>query len=167
MNKLVLLIALVLSPTFAVAKIASQGSAFSPEKGLDVSQSFEAQRNAIIKALGDGKTYSEISPDDRQRVTTSLDRIAGLLGGVQDVDQLAVEARVEVFNEQELVNTLLTEAREDSRLVCTREKKVGSHRTTTMCRTVAERRRDMEQSQGALRTNMRVVCAPGVSCPGT
>ena len=117
MNKLVLLIALVLSPTFAVAKIASQGSAFSPEKGLDVSQSFEAQRNAIIKALGDGKTYSEISPDDRQRVTTSLDRIAGLLGGVQDVDQLAVEARVEVFNEQELVNTLLTHAREDSRQV--------------------------------------------------
>ena len=156
MNKLVLLIALVLSPTFAVAKIASQGSAFSPEKGLDVSQAFEAQRNAIIKALGDG-----------QRVTTSLDRIAGLLGGVQNVDQLAVDTRVEVFNEQELVNTLLTEAREDSRQVCTREKKVGSHRTTTMCKTVAERRRDMEQSQGALRTNMRVVCVPGVSCPGT
>ena len=83
------------------------------------------------------------------------------------MSELPERTRLEVFNEQELVNTLLTEAREDSRQVCTREKKVGSHRTTTMCKTVAERRRDMEQSQGALRTNMRVVCVPGVSCPGT
>jgi len=167
MHKLVLLTALVLLPFAATAKISSQGSAFSPEKGLDLSNSFEAQRDAIMGALGDGKTYSEISPDDRQKVTSSLNRISGLLGGAESVNQLSEQTKVEVFNEQEVINTLLTEAREDSRVVCTREKKVGSHRTTNTCKTVAERRRDMEESQGALRRNMRVACVPGVSCPGT
>ncbi|KAF1702002.1 hypothetical protein CSC66_12190 [Pseudoxanthomonas kaohsiungensis] len=131
---------------------------------MDLSGSFEAQRDAIITALADGKTYAEISVQDRQKVTGSLNRISGLLGDAQSVDQLPQATKVEVFNEQELINTVLTQAREDSRLVCTREKKVGSHRTTNTCKTVAERRRDQEESQNALRRNMRVACVPGVSC---
>jgi hypothetical protein len=153
MYKLLMLSVLALAPLAANANVPSDGSTFSPEKGLDLSGSFEAQRNAIVSALGDGKTYSEISPNDRQRVTASLDRISSLLGGAGGVGQLPEATKVEVFNEQELVNTVLTQAREDSRLVCTREKKVGSHRTTNNCMTVAERRRAREQSQDALLNN--------------
>lgn len=155
MYKLLMLSVLALAPLAANANIASDG-AFSPEKGLDLSGSFEAQRDAIIKALGDGKTYAEISPDDRQRVTSSLNRITGLLDGAQSVDQLTEATRVEVFNEQEQVNTVLTQAREDSRLVCTREKKVGSHRTTNNCMTVAERRRAREDTEKQLSSMRRV-----------
>ena len=164
MYKLLMLSVLALAPLAANANIQSQGDTFSPEKGLDLSSSFAAQRDAIVTALGDGKTYAEISANDRQRVTASLNRISGLLGDAQSVDQLPQATKVEVFNEQELINTVLTQAREDSRLVCTREKKVGSHRTTNTCKTVAERRRDQEESQNALRRNMRVACVPGVSC---
>ncbi|UWX04859.1 hypothetical protein H1235_14370 [Pseudoxanthomonas sp. NC8] len=67
-----------------------------------------AQRDAIVSALGDGKTYSEISANDRQKVTASLGRISSLLGGAGSVDQLAEATKVEVFNEQELINTVLT-----------------------------------------------------------
>ena len=164
MYKLLVLSILALAPLAASAHIPSDGSTFSPEKGLDLSGSFEAQREAIVAALGDGKTYAEISAADRQKVTASLNRISSLLDGVQSVSQLPETTKVEVFNEQEQVNTLLTQAREDSRLVCTREKKVGSHRTTNTCKTVAERRRDQEESQNALRRNMRVACVPGASC---
>lgn len=166
MFKMLLVSLLALAPLAASAHIQSQAGGFSPEKGLDAnaSTSFEAQRTAILEALGDGKTYAEIAPEDRRRVVASLDRMSGLLQGVQNVDQLSQENRVAVFNEQETINTVLTKAHADSRLVCTREKKVGSHRTTNMCKTVAERRRDMEESQNALRRNMRVVCVPNVSC---
>jgi hypothetical protein len=153
MYKLLMLSVLALAPLAANANVPSDGNTFSPEKGLDLSGSFEAQRSAIMSALGDGKTYSEISANDRQRVTASLSRISSLLGGAGSVEELPGATRVEVFNEQELVNTVLTQAREDSRLVCTREKKVGSHRTTNNCMTVAERRRAREQSQDALRNN--------------
>lgn len=167
MFKLVLLSLLALAPLAADATISPGNEAFSPEKGLDLSRSFEAQRQAIFKALADGETYREIPAQDRQTVKDSLNRISSLLGDAQSADQLQEATKVEVFNEQERVNTLLTKAREDSRLVCTREKKVGSHRATNNCKTVAERRRDMDDSQNALRRNMRSVCVPGSSCPGS
>lgn len=153
MYKLLMLSVLAMAPLAASANIPSEGAGYSAEKGLDLSGSFEAQRDAIVAALGDGKTYSEISANDRERVTASLGRISSLLGDAHSVDQLPETTRVEVFNEQELVNTLLTQAREDSRLVCTREKKVGSHRATNNCMTVAERRRAREQTQDALLNN--------------
>lgn len=114
--------------------------------------SFEVQRGAVLAALDDGKTYAEITPDNRRRVLASLDRISGLLGD-RSASELTQAVRLEVFNEQELVNTLLTGAREDSRLVCVREKKTGSNRPTNNCKTVAERRRDREQTQDAMMNN--------------
>jgi hypothetical protein len=159
MHKLFLVSVLALAPVAASASIQSHAGGFSPEKGLDAnaSASFEAQRAAIVEALGDGKTYSEISAEDRNRVTAALDRMSGLLQGVQNVDQLSENNRVEVFNEQETVNTVLTQAREDSRLVCSREKKVGSNRTTSSCMTVAERRRAREDTEQQLNNFNRVL----------
>lgn len=68
-------------------------------------------------------------------------------GGIQSMSQ---ERRVAVFNDQELVNGLLTRAREDSRLVCRREKTVGSNLPVSVCHTVAERRRQSDDSRDHL-----------------
>ena len=153
MHKLMFLAVLLLAPLAVQASTSTGSDGFSPEKGLDLGRSFQAQHQAILQALADGETYSEIPSQDRQAVKSSLDRISTLLADAQSVDQLSETNRVEVFNEQERVNTLLTRAREDSRMVCTREKKVGSHRATNSCMTVAERRRAREQSQDALLNN--------------
>ncbi|WP_372018516.1 hypothetical protein [Pseudoxanthomonas sp. 10H] len=150
MYKLLLLSVLAVAPMAASAHIPSEGGTFSPDKGLDLSTSFAAQHSAILAALKDGKTYSEISPADRQQVVASLDRISGLLGASASPTQLSEADRLEVFNEQERVNTLLTRARSDSRLLCTREKPVGSHRPVSKCMTVAERRRAQDNSQQQL-----------------
>ena len=152
MYKLVLVFFLAMAPMAASANIPSHGDAFSPEKGLDLRGSFEAQRSAIVTALGDGKTYSEISVQDRQRVTTSLNRLSNLFGDSQSVDELPMAARVQAFNEQELINTVLSRAHADSRMVCMREKRVGSHRTTTHCMTMAERRAEREFAQMQIST---------------
>ena len=123
---------------------------------LDLRTSFAAQRTAILAALQDGKTYTEIKAEDGRQVRASLDRIAGLLDGRPSVESLSEAEKVKVFNEQEVVNTILTRARADSRVVCTRERRVGSHRTTSVCYTVAERRRMHDQTQNALIDNRRV-----------
>lgn len=108
---------------------------------------FSEQRAEIEADLADGRTYAEISPADRARVRESLDRMAGLLEGAGSVDELAQEEKVDLFNHQEQVNTLLTRAAEDSRLVCDHSRATGSHHRTTKCQTVAERRRRMEADQ--------------------
>ena len=56
-----------------------------------------------------------------------------------------------LVNEQNQINQILSQAAADSRLVCRREAQIGSLRTTTQCKTVAERRRDAQEAQEALR----------------
>lgn len=116
---------------------------------------FAAQRAQIEADLADGRTYAEISRNDRAAVRESLELITGELEGVESIDALSEEAKVRVFNEQEKVNQILTLAEADSRLVCTSEQKTGSRRKTTSCQTVAERRRRMQEDQDTLRNNQR------------
>lgn len=111
---------------------------------------FAAQRSRIEADLADGKTYAEISPADRARVRESLARISAQLNGVASVDELSEPARVAVFNDQELINEVLTQAAADSRLLCERVEKLGSHRRVTQCETVAERRRRSQQDRDNL-----------------
>ncbi len=151
MYKLLLLTAMLVASPIVHATIQSEGPAFSPDKGLDVDATFEAQRSAILAALGDGTTYRELSTDNRGTVHGALDRISAELASVGGVDNLGEDARVRVFNDQELINGLLTGAREDSRVVCVREKQVGSHRHVNKCRTVADIRRERESSRDILR----------------
>lgn len=152
---------LILLAAFAVASADATISASSgktvDKPVVDMSSPFEEQKKSIEADLADGETYSEISGKDRDLVKTALQRISNALASSGSVDALADGKKAEVFNDQELVNNILTNAGEDSRLVCTREKKVGSHRTTTRCETVAQRRRAAEESQKAMRENQRVM----------
>jgi hypothetical protein len=129
------------------------GSAAAADTGarVDVDDGFMAQRDTILKELGDGKTYSEIDSADREKVKAALARIATVLDQSDGVDQLKEQQKVEVFNDQELVNSILTKAGEDSRLVCKRVRKTGSHMTSNQCMTVAARNRAMEHAQEELR----------------
>lgn len=112
--------------------------------------SFAEQRSEIEKGLADGKTYAEISQADRATVRESLNRISGRLEGVEDVDKLPDPAKVALFNDQEVINTILTQAAADSRMVCKSVTRTGSHRKTNECQTVAERRRRQELDQDNL-----------------
>lgn len=151
MYKLMLLAMMALLPLGQVAASTQADSGFSPKKGLDLDRSFESQRAAILQALDDGKTYSEIAPQERATVEASLSRIFRLLDGVHHVDELHEADKVEVFNEQEKINTRLTQAHRDSRVICRREKPTGSHRPVNMCATVAQRERATDASQDMLR----------------
>lgn len=122
---------------------------------LNVSSgSFAEQRQKVDAALADGETYVEISAADRAEVVSALDRMEDLLGG-RPVSALSEAEKVALMNDQSLVNTRLTQAAEDSRLVCRREAAVGSRLQRSQCLTVAQRRRQREQSQDALEAHNR------------
>ena len=158
MRKLFLVSIMLLAIPAAHASISAASGKSSDKELLNVTTPFEQQREKILADLGDGETYSEISQNDRAEVRDALTRIGDSIQKAGGVDALSVDDKAKVFNDQELVNTILTKAGEDSRLVCTREKKVGSHRTTTQCMTLAERTRQREQSQQAVRDNTRTIC---------
>jgi hypothetical protein len=138
--------------------VSGPALAATTRASIDVAAgAFTEQRKAIEADLADGETYSEIGSEDRATVNHALDRIAALFQTHGSVESLSWEDRTQMFNDQEQINNILTKAGEDSRLVCRREKKVGSHRVTTQCTTVANRRRAMEDSQNVLRENRRII----------
>jgi len=104
-------------------------------------QQFMKQARQVRRDLSKSDKYVELKQDDRKRVLAALDRMQKALKPVESLEQLHEQDRVALFNDQELVNTLLTEAREDSRQICRREKSVGSNMARLSCETVAERRR--------------------------
>lgn len=129
------------------------GTAMASERGtrVDVEEQFAAQRVQILEELGDGETYSEIKEADREKVKAALARISTALAQSGGIAGLREEQKVAVFNDQELVNNILTEAGENSRLVCKRVKKTGSHMSSNQCMTVAARNRAAEHAQETLR----------------
>src|SRR5690606_24124255 len=116
---------------------------------------FEAQRSQIERELTRGDQYAEIGQSDRRDVLDRLASIGRMLEGVTSLDQLKANEKVELFNYQEEINTILTKSAEDSRLVCKRYTKTGSHRPETRCRTVAQLRVEREDSQNTMRDVMR------------
>jgi hypothetical protein len=133
-----------------VLLLAASGVAIASAPVSVTAADFAAQRAAIEADLADGKTYVEISAEDRAQVVKAMDRISGLLAGVDSSDSLEDAQKAALFNDQEQINTLLTSAAEDSRLICTRTVPTGSHRKVTVCQTVGERRRRREQDQDTM-----------------
>jgi hypothetical protein len=144
---------LVMASLLAFAAADSSAAADQPVE-IDV-DAFETTHANIKRALDDRSAYSELSGTQRRDVLEALERMQRILAQADSVSQLDEEAKVKLFNDQEVVNTLLTQAAADSRLVCRQHGKTGSHRKTTKCRTVAEIRRERETSQEAARRIQR------------
>lgn len=132
-----------------VVLLLAAGVASASGAGLDMGGKvgFDEQRTQLMADLADGETYAEISAEDRDKVVSALGRMQRMLGD-RTPAALHPDDRAALMNEQELINNLLSQARKDSRLVCTRETPVGTRMPTTVCRTVAERRRLRDNSRG-------------------
>lgn len=108
-------------------------------------------RAYIEKEVRSGDSLAEMSPEDRAEVGAILDRMGRLMDGVDDVSELHNDDRIKLFNEQDRLRVLLTQAESDSRMECRREKVTGSNMPRSICRTVAEWRRYREQGQEFVR----------------
>ncbi|TDK24454.1 hypothetical protein E2F46_09245 [Luteimonas aestuarii] len=156
-----LLLGILLAWTFLHATHAS-------ETDLDVkARSFAVQAAQIRADLSAGDAYSEISPSDRDTVLGLLARMETMLDASEnDIDGLPSDSRVQLFNDQEQVNTILTGARADSRMVCTRTQVTGSHRRQQVCMTVADReRRRARDREDAMQKQRATPCmGQGTGC---
>jgi hypothetical protein len=136
---------LLLSAAFVFASAVSAKSAVPVVKADP--EAFADQKSAVVQEIEQGEHFKEISDADKAEVFAALDRMAAIMNGRTSLEGIDQADRVKLINDQELVNALLTKANKDSRIQCKREKRVGSHRTTNTCRTVAEWRRASEQSR--------------------
>lgn len=121
---------------------------------LNVETSIADQLARIERAMA-SEHYSELGPEDKGKVRAAIDRIRIKAGDQQTVAQLAPQVRTEVVNDQEIINTLLSQAHADSRMVCRRERTTGSNRMQRVCMTVAQQREATERGRNALENAQR------------
>lgn len=121
---------------------------------LNATEPAAAQLERLEAALR-SDSYSEMTLEDKNTVQQAIGRIRLKMEGHTQFDELNPQARTAVFNDQEVVNTVLTRAKEDSRMVCRRERVTGSNMQQSTCRTVAQRRRDTEDSRRLLDNQQR------------
>jgi len=111
---------------------------------------FTEQRQALEREIATGERYRSIAQSDRRQVLDALQRMQNNLQGKTSLSQLNEKERLSVFNDQELINNLLTQAAADSRLVCTSETPVGTRLPKRTCKTVGERRAEREAARDTL-----------------
>lgn len=145
----VLALALGLS-TSAHAQSSSRTDVDEPLVQLNTQAPVKDQLIAVERALH-GPHYSEISMADKSAVSAAINRIRTRLGDSDTVEALTPQAQTDIYNDQSVVNTILTNAHADSRMVCRRERPTGSNRPERVCLTVAQRRQMREDSTEGLR----------------
>jgi hypothetical protein len=145
----------ILAALMALAFVAAADAAPRDKSGkpqaLDLDKPLPEQVELIQKQLDDGETYAEIAAADRTTVKQSLSKLAAIVN--ESGGALNPQQKTQLLNEQNTINQILSQAAADSRLVCRREAQIGSLRTTTQCKTVAERRRDAQDAQETMRRN--------------
>ncbi len=97
-------------------------------------------KNAVLTALA-GLVLVAIVGCTSTTYQGTRDVQAGPTFTEEEKEALTQEDRVAVYNEQ---------VREKDRLICRREKRTGSHRSTMVCRTVEEKEADADSARDAL-----------------
>ncbi len=119
------------------------------------------QRKAQIEAeMEPGERYAGLGNAKKTELRELLARMDSRLSGHASSRELPADEQVRLFNEQERVNTLLAVNTESERVVCRRDRKTGSNRITTVCRTQGEIEEERERTLQDLRRVRTGIGAP-------
>lgn len=140
---------LALAFALSVAGIAHAADVATIDKTqrVDAIVAQQTQIRGDVQASRNG--WETLSQEKRSEVLKDQDRLFQLLQDKQTIGDLEPDRQVEAANLLSSINAVATNA-EDERMVCTRERKVGSNFTQRVCRTVAQLRREREAARDAL-----------------
>lgn len=93
--------------------------------------------------------YKEMPAATRADLLSKQAEVLAMIEGKTSSAELSPHEQVEVFNRLEWIEAAINNA-EDERMVCRREKTIGSTRLTRVCRTAAQEREMREAARKAL-----------------
>lgn len=119
---------------------------------------FTAVVAAVHQQMQQGGRYEFVDKGEREKVDASFSDMQTLFDKYGTVAQMDENAKVQLFNDQEAVNGILTR-RDDKRLVCESVAPIGSHIPRTSCRTYREIELEHHQTQN-FQQQMQQVAQP-------
>jgi len=130
----------------------SQSAIGQGRPNLEVTAILTQQQEIRGEATARKGRYKDMKEGTRQELFANQEVVRHLLEGKTYTTDLPEHEQIKVVNALESIQAIVNKA-EDERLICERHKPVGSHRTKTLCMTVAQR--DAEQEAGRKQVNYR------------
>lgn len=137
----------------------------APAAGPSTADKLLAEIDAAVELAREGG-YGRLKRGDSAKLEKARDRINALLAGHPDPAALPDEARLEVYNAQQLIVDILGKDDQD-RVVCKREATLGSRVAGTECLTVGQREARARQSRENTGFAQREHCVPGAGDDST
>jgi len=122
---------------------AAGASQQAPETVASILSTQHDLRDRLEKRSGD---YARYDDNAIRKMERAQDRIFQMLAGVTSLDQLNPTQKVDLSNALDEVKAVLL-AKDDQRMICHIERKIGSNLSERRCETVAQRRANAEEAR--------------------
>jgi hypothetical protein len=103
----------------------------------DTREKFQAVADDVRKEMEPGGRYEYVKAKERATIEQSLAEMDALFTASGGVEKMKQDDKVKLFNDQEVVNSILTR-RDKDRVICEDKPKLGSHVRTTGCHTYGQ-----------------------------
>lgn len=133
--------AIVLSIAFSGVAGANESYGDKP-LDANTAQTFQTSADSVRREMQPGGRYAFVNPAERAKIDAALSDI----DKVYSTGRMDQDTKVRVFNDQELVNSILEQR--GNRLVCAHEVSTGSLVRVTKCHTYAQ---ELAPQRGNLR----------------
>jgi len=129
----------LLVPALALACAATGAKENYHEKSFnaDTKEKFQQVSENIRKEMNEGGRYEYVTPKEHKTIEDKLGEVEALFTQYGSIADMKQDQKVQLFNAQETVNSILTH-RDRDRVICKNEAPLGSHIPVTSCHTYGQ-----------------------------
>lgn len=131
------------------------------DEPLSFAEIREQQMEIRAEVDANRSPFDDMSQRDRDRLVSRQTDLLQLIEGKATLLDLDETGRTKAINLLEWIRAEIHDA-EENRLICKREKRVGTHMKERVCKTVAERRKEREEAQNVWAKGSS--CSEGLGC---
>ena len=128
---------LVASVLAFAASAAAKENYHETSFNADTPDKFKAVADDVRKEMQPGGRYDQVKARERTTIEQALAEMEGLMQATGGVANMKQDDKVKLFNDQEVVNSILTK-RDNDRVICEDKAKLGSHVRSTNCHTFGQ-----------------------------
>ena len=134
--KTILALAVVLSAA-VLAPCSAKENYHEKQVNAETKEAFADISQNVRRQMDEGGKYEFVPVDERTKIDKSFTEMTALFDQYGTVSAMNQDAKVKLFNDQEVVNSILTR-RDKDRVICEDKPKLGSHVRTTGCHTYGQ-----------------------------
>lgn len=138
----------------ALCLVSVAGATQTPPP-LQIGKVVSQQEQIRADVMAKNGRYASMPEAKREELLSRQSQLLRMLDGKKTADDLTADQRMRAFNTLEWIEAAINNE-DDDRMVCTRERTIGSNRVTRVCRTEAQMREQRERAREEIST--RAVC---------